>query len=218
MMLEDFAVRLMERASAIGLEVREDAGLIASGFRGREPSDAKLPTEKMGAWYGPYPVILATLLPTTRSDFAQQTKAFHSQVLIARSYVPVQNVVDMHLFLLFHANSVDDIQAAAIDQLERDEAICRKQVFVPSDDPDAFNGFVDRTFLARPWDEQKPRTKGFQLDQPAALVQEILEKQGLTSSAAEAWVIVADSYRDGEISSPRELVDDLVAAMDGSDE
>ncbi|PBB18855.1 hypothetical protein CK219_16100 [Mesorhizobium sp. WSM4313] len=137
--------------------------------------------------------------------------------MIARSYVPPQCVVDMHLFLLFQADSIDDDQAAAIDRLERDESICRKQVFVPRvNTAEAFEAFVDRTFLARPWAEQRPRTRGFQLDQPAAVVREILERQGLAPVAAEAWVRIADAYRSGEIAAPSELVRDLVAAMDES--
>ncbi|MGO8003531.1 hypothetical protein ACC725_25670 [Rhizobium ruizarguesonis] len=213
--LTEFGDLLTERASTTGIEVRSDSGLIANSFRGREPSDIGLPSQKLGFWLGAYPVIVASLVPTTTLSFEQQTKAMHAQVLIARSYVPVQHVVDMHLFLLFRGETLGDEQAAAIDKLERDEAICRKLVFIPSDPIGAaFDAFIDRTFLARPWGAQKPTTKGFQLDQPAALVQEILEKQGLSAAAAKAWVSIADSYQEGEPSSPQELVNALVAAMD----
>lgn len=213
--LTDFADLLEKRAAIAGLDVRSDPGLAADGFRGREPSDVSLPSEKLGVWYGTYPVIIASLVPTTVLSFEQQTKAMHAQVLIARSYVPAQHIVDMHLFLLFDADAADDDQVAAIDSLERDEAICRKLIFVPRDPiGPAFDAFADRTFLARPWVQQQPPSKAFQLDQPAALVREILEKQGLSLTAAEKWVSIVDSYRDGEPSSPQDFVNALVAAMD----
>jgi hypothetical protein len=216
--LTDFAELLRERASTAKMDVRPDMSLVADAFRGREPSDVTLPSEKLGAWYGTYPVIVASLAPSTTRSFEQQTKAMHAQVLIARSYVPAQHIVDMHLFLLFQGDEVDDDQAAAIDILERDEAICRKLVFVPSEPvPSSFDEFAGRTFLARPWAEQKPASKAFQLDQPAALVREILEKQGLSDTSAEKWVSIVDSYRDGDMS-PQDLVNALVVAMEANRE
>lgn len=220
MTLEEFADRLVAEGSRIGWTVREDSTLVADRFRGRETSDeAKLPRERTGRWLGDYPVILAPLDLSPDASFAAQLRALHAQVLIARSYVPPRNIVDMHLFLLTHADRLSVEQLAVIDRLERDEAICRKQVCVIQADLDkSFGLFIERTFLARPWGAALTgRRREFQLDQPAALVKEILVGAGLSGSAADAWVRTADAYRDGNVGGPGDLVDQLVAEMEAKD-
>lgn len=220
MTLEEFADRLAAEASGIGWTVREDSSLVADRFRGRETSDgAKLPRERTGRWLGDYPVIIAPLELAPDASFAAQVRALHAQVLIARSYVPPKNIVDMHLFLLAHSDRLSKEQLTVIDRLERDESICRKQVCVIQEDVGkSFGLFAERTFLARPWGvEATGRRREFQLDQPAALVKEILISAGLSASAADAWVRIADAYRDGDGGGPGDLVNQLVIEMEAKD-
>jgi hypothetical protein len=215
MKLAEFANQLEARAQKIGLKVRPDERLISDRFRQRPESDnLALPKSKLGFWYGNYPVILAPLTPVSHSDYSIQIKSLHAQVLIARSYVPPQHIVDMHLLLVFEGDLTAE-NAASIDRLERDEAICRKLVYVPGPAPETtMDPFLERTFLARPWDDKALGSKSFQLDQPADLVAEILETLGLSSAGAKAWVDIADRYLGGETKSPTQLVELLASAME----
>ena len=57
-----------------------------------------------------------------RRRWRPQVLALHAQVLIARSYLPVTTIVDLHPFLLAEAGTVTPQQRAKTDRLEPDEA------------------------------------------------------------------------------------------------
>ena len=215
--LQDFQARLMEMAKAVGWEAGNDPLLVSDRFRGREMSEGgSRPPEKLGVRLGPYPVILAPILLEENEQVATEIRALHSQVLIARSYLPARSIVDLHLFIFTQVDRLTTTQVVQIDRIERDEKICRKQMCVIQEDLEkSVDLFVERTFLARPWEtEEDNRNVQFQLDQPTTLVRQILTAQGLSPAVADAWVKLADDYIAAGRQDPTGLVDTLVNAAE----
>jgi hypothetical protein len=66
-------------------------------------------------------------------------------------------------------------------RVEADERICRKHVWLPAHETSAAQ-FLDTTFLARPW--QRDALTPQSLDP----IQRLMERAGLPSHLATAWV------------------------------
>lgn len=63
-----------------------------------------------------------------------------------------QDVCDLHLILVGPEGSSDDMKwLDAAGQIERDDRICRKLVWLPNGEGKNLNDFLNRTFLATPW-------------------------------------------------------------------
>lgn len=63
-------------------------------------------------------------------------------------------VANIIMFCVAPPGSIDQSEWEVFAaKVERDDMVCRKMVWLPSEDIDDANAFLDRTFLARPWDK-----------------------------------------------------------------
>jgi hypothetical protein len=210
-MIDELCTRLLASAASIGWQAGNEHTFVSKRFRGRD-DDAQvlLPAGARGLRLGRYPVLVSAIDLKNSEGMLVQLRSVHNQMVIARSFMRADEVIDAHIILVAQVPSADADWAQLVDLVERDEAVCRKIVWVPN-----FNGldasydsFIDRTFLAEPWASIDAQTNA-PLDQNGRLVENILRKNGLTEAAAATWVVLADSSSD----DPDALVDQLVAAM-----
>jgi hypothetical protein len=207
----DFPARLIQTARFVGWETSEWPELTSAVFRGRhDETEATRPRHARGLRLGTYPVIVSSLTLGTVEVVQEQVRALHNQMLIARSYLQAEQVVDAHIFLVCQAvaSSVDSLRA--VDLVERDQRICRKLVWVTdeSDIAGSYQAFIDRTFLATPWlgvnsSDSAP------LDQNERLIRDVLVDLKLTSESAADWLTILDDPPEDAGT----LVDELVSRM-----
>lgn len=104
---------------------------------------------------GSYSILIAKLLDSTLAEFA--LRDYYTQAAIARGVLGNRDD-DLYLFLIGPEGSRTDErwQRLALG-IERDESICRKLIWLPSDEENLgrlqreAEMFCERTFLARPW-------------------------------------------------------------------
>jgi hypothetical protein len=208
MLLDELCKRLTAAAEGNGWPAVVRADLVEPRFRGSaEPTDVSLPQVTRGLQLGLYAVIAAPLRLTSAETVEADLKAAHNQMIIARSYMSNAQVIDAHI--IFVADEPGKNWKQHIDRVQRDEAICRKLVWMPAlqDLDRSFADFVERSFFARPWLIAEKRDAP--LDQNQQLVETVLREQGLSGRAAKAWVELAAS----KIDDPDQLVERLVATM-----
>lgn len=211
-MIDDLCLRLLASAQAVGWQAGDEHRFVSRRFRGRE-DDAQvlLPSGARGLRLGRYPVLVSAIDLKNSEGMLAQLRSVHNQMVIARSFMRADEVIDAHIILVALVPSADADWAQLVDLVERDEAVCRKIVWVPDlNRLDAsYESFVDRTFLAEPWASIDAQTNA-PLDHNGRLVENILRKNGLSETAAASWVALADSGS----GDPDALVDQLVAAME----
>ena len=214
-MINGLFSRLVASATAIGWDAREEEKFVSKRFRGREDdAQVQLPTDVRGLCLGRYPVLVSAIDMTDSEGMRVQLRAIHNQMVIARSFMLAEEIIDAHIILVARVPSPETDWRQLVDLVERDETVCRKIVWVPAltDQDGSYRAFVDRTFLAQPWTSSPAQTDA-PLDQNERLVEDILVKNGLSKAAAAQWVSLADSGSD----DPDALVDQLVAAMDSAE-
>lgn len=207
---EIFKEHLLASASALNWPARIEASFTSNKFRGRDDvSEIPLPRNALGLRLGDYPVIVAALVLDSKEGMVKALRALHNQMIIARSYMRAEEVINAHILIC--ANVMDsqvDVQGI-VDLAERDEAVCRKLVWIPKKDSvtPSYKNFLARTFLARPW-SSVDAVFDAPLDHNQGLIERILVKHGLTESVATRWVHLATLYKD----DPEEMIPQLVAA------
>ncbi len=214
MLLDDLCSRLIAAAGEMEWEARVEPTLTNKSFRGRETeADVRFLENMRGLMLGRYPVLAAEISIAPQENSIADLRAAHNQMLIARSYLRKEQIIDAHILFVAEEPPSDTDWRRQVDKIERDESVCRKLVWMPdrSGISSSFDAFRDRTFLARPWTTAQPRSDA-PLDQNEELVQKVLEMKGLSRDEAETWVRLAASGLDDSEA----LVQQLIAAMEPS--
>ena len=221
--ISTFSRLLSEEAQRLGWLVFTDEALVSPQFRGRSGRvDAVLPEGAVGLKLGRYPVLVCSIDLRSDSGMDNGLREAHNQAMIARSYLRQEETIDAHIMFLGVAPR-EQLQRKKIerkvsqfnhfvDRIERDESVCRKFVWLVTEEEDpkpSFQHFVERTFLSRPWKEVKSLDSA-PLDRNERLVEMVLKSKGLTERAALEWVRVASEGSQ----DPRFVVDRLVDAME----
>ncbi|UXC93006.1 hypothetical protein EGM87_22170 [Sphingobium sp. RSMS] len=106
------------------------------------------------------PVLLGALRDRTRRAVQDEVRRYRNQAMIARAWLG-KEAANLQLFLIGPLGSMDDMLWRQLaEEVEIDDRVCRKLVWLPSDAPKIEDAayFLQRTFLARPWaDALRPR-------------------------------------------------------------
>jgi hypothetical protein len=205
--------KLVASAEALAWLVTMEPDFASPRFRGRDDaSAASLPETAIGPRLGAYPVIVAPIALRSIEDMQASLKRLHNQMVIARSYMRAEEVINAHIMLCVTATNPQVDWRRIIDLAERDETVCRKVVWMPEADAidESYELFVARTFLAQPW-RSLETVLDAPLDHNQGLAERILEKHGLSKAVAARWVALAETYRD----DPDGLIPQLIAAREG---
>ena len=207
MTTEMFCKRLCASAAELGWEVSVVDGFTAQRFRGRvEVTEKSLPKDAIGLRLGDYPVLVASIELGNLADLQASLRSLHTQMVIARSYMAADEVINAHIMLIALASDPRQDWRRALDLAERDETVCRKLIWIPNHDDleESYALFAARTFLATPW-KSAPSVQSAPLDHNQGLVLRTLEKHGLSQDAAARWIGLANQIHDDS--------DNLVAAL-----
>ena len=209
MTTEELRDRLVKSAEALEWSTAVVPAFVERRFRGRtDESAVALPDTAFGLRLGAYPVIVARVALGSVSEMQASLRKLHSQMVIARSYMRADEVINAHLILCAADPSPEVDWRSVVDLAERDETVCRKLIWIP--DKAALNGsyskFVSRTFLAAPW--RGAEEKSAPLDNNQGLAQRILVKHGLSPSVADQWIATVQSMKQDPDAMVVELVKD----------
>ncbi len=214
MTAEDLKARLISTAIQLGWTAADVTDFVSPQFRGRpDASTAALPKVAYGLRLGSYPVIVAPITLGTTAEMQTALRLLHSQMIIARSYMGRDEVINAHIFLCAVGATASTDWRNVIDLAERDEKVCRKMVWLP--DSKALNvsyeDFRARTFLAAPWSVVNEQLNA-RLDTNQGLAAKLLTDSGLAEAAVPKWIeIVNQSAND-----PDTMVTRLVDARGGA--
>lgn len=204
----DFSDLLQSSAVALGWEVRVEPNYVARTFKGRQDDISPLPSgQAVGLQLGDFPVLVSTLRLEDRETLQARLKALHGQMVIARSFMRTEQIINAHIFLCA-TESGDGDWLSVRDIAERDEAVCRKLVWLPATTSlqQSYRAFLERTFMARPWDTGGTVLDA-RLDHSQALVQRVLVKSGLTPALAESWEDIVRDQGDDPDAMVKKIVD-----------
>lgn len=199
---------LIETAIAAKWLAVEVSDFTAANFRSRPKSLDDSPLQDLyGLRLGDYPVLVAPIQLDKSDTLPAAIKQLHSQMVVARSYMQASEVINAHLFLCATSPTPTGDWSQVVDLIERDEAVCRKMVWIPksTDVAGSYQKFVARTFLAMPWVQSK-EVKDVALDQTHELAERLLVKHGLKREAAARWVQLAIDLKEDPDSFVAELV------------
>lgn len=210
MNIETFASRLETAALEAGWVAERVDTFTATRFRGREDVTVQDPMPVLGLRLGNYPVLAVALKLEDLGRMRRDLKRLHGQMVVARSYMSQAEVINAHIFVCATVAVGDHDWRAVIDFAERDERVCRKLIWPvqPRTLEASWQAFLDRTFLAQPWDEGGVKLDA-RLDTSASLSVRILEDAGLTPAQAKAWVRLAAV----ESEDPQTRVGQMVDAL-----
>ncbi|MCJ2130619.1 ABC-three component system middle component 1 [Methylobacterium sp. E-045] len=204
--------KLIASAQQIGWSATIEPDFVSPKFRGRQDaSAASLPENTIGLRLGAYPALVGPIALKTSEDMQVSLKALHNQMVIARSYMRAEEVINAHIMLCVTTTGSQADWRGIIDLAERDETVCRKVIWMPDADAldTSYEHFLARTFLAQPW-RSLDAVLNAPLDHNQGLAERILVRHGLSEPAAERWVKLADTYKD----DPDGLIPQLVAARE----
>lgn len=215
--LAELAERTEAAAKAANLLCDPRPELASRNFRGGAGEEAlqgaHLPLHIRALFIGRYPVLLG-LLPDA-PDVAlvrEAVRRYRNQGVVARSYLPTEQALDLQLWLQGPPGSDVDAEWRALAlAVERDDRVARKLVWLPpaalEERDAAFTAFIGRSFLARPWKALPPQPAG-QLDRLSAVVA-VATDLNITPEVLDVWLKLAadDDYEDGP-----PLVDALIEA------
>ena len=190
--------QLSASANLRGWTVEAVAEFTLPHFRGRAEDIRELPIEDtFGLRLGAFPVLIAPVRLGSADDMLASLRPLHSQMVISRSYMRPEEVINAHIMLC--ATATDPLQdwRQAVDLAERDERVCRKIVWIPDHDAleKSYENFRMRTFLATPW-LAAGTVMNAPLDHNQDLAQRILVRSGLSRPAADRWVELAEQLKD----------------------
>lgn len=218
---ENLRDRLLDSAASLGWSATLVPEFTRARFRGREDeSDVALPKEIYGLRLGDYPVLVAPILLGSVDEMQIALRQLHSQMVIARSYMRAEEVINAHI-MLCAVNSPSPAAGGdapggdwrgAVDLAQRDENVCRKIIWIPDTNAveASYARFLGRTFLAMPW-HAAAQVLNAPLDQNQNLVERMLVAHGLSAETAAQWTRLTEELRD----DPDALVAALVSAMEG---
>lgn len=199
MTAEDLRTRLLLTTTQLGWTAEDVPNFVSRQFRGRsDASTAALPEVAYGLRLGAYPVIVAPVTLGTTVQMQNALRLLHSQMVVARSYMGRDEVINAHIFLCAIDPAPDTDWRNVIDLAERDETVCRKVVWLPDTKQlDAsYEAFRARTFLAAPWDVVTERLNA-PLDTNQGLAAKLLIEAGLAADITPQWIdIVNKSSED----------------------
>lgn len=204
--------KLIASAKSLGWQATIEPDFGSPKFRGRQDaSAASLPETAIGLRLGAYPLLVAPIPLNSSEEMQTSLKALHNQMVIARSYMRAEEVINAHIMLCVTATDSKADWRGIIDLAERDETVCRKVVWMPEKDAlDAsYDLFLARTFLAQPW-RSLEAVLNAPLDHNQGLAERILVRHGLSEPTAKRWVALAETYKD----DPDGLIPQLVAARE----
>lgn len=212
-------------ASLLGILVEERPDLLerkrlmaetlAQAFDGdASPADAAVPLPEDGVALviGYHAVLIGSLGDDPeRMAVMDRLRRWHNQAVVARSWLGWQGE-DLQVFLAGPPGSADsETWRAAASEIERNERVCRKLVWLPpataAQWPSSLERFMQRSFLARPWKGLLPPEQEA-LDRMAHLFRG-LAREGLAEPTAKRWLdLLARDEIDRE-----DLAEGLVAAL-----
>ncbi|PIB92747.1 ABC-three component system middle component 1 [Caulobacter sp. FWC2] len=205
-----FADKLLASAMALEWPASVEATFSARSFRGRlDPAEVLLPDGVVGLRLGAYPVLVAPIVLEGSEQMQTSLRALHNQMVIARSYMRAEEVVNAHIMLYVTATDSSSDWRGVIDYAERDESVSRKVIWMPDtkDIETSYRNFIARTFLAQPW-RSHAAVLDAPLDHNQGLAERILVRHGLSKAAADRWVALAEAYKD----DPDGLIPQLIEA------
>ena len=214
MTAEELKDRLVASATALEWMSAVVPEFTRPQFRGRsEETAVPLPAGAYGLRLGDYPTIVAPVVLGTVEEMQASLRRLHSQMVIARSYMRAEEVINAHLILCAPNPSPEADWRNVVDLAERDETVCRKIIWIPDKGAlDAsYKEFVTRTFLAAPWREADESLNA-PLDNNQGLAQRALVAHGLSNEVAEQWVSAVRRVKD----DPESLVVELVSAREAA--
>ncbi|TAX29819.1 ABC-three component system middle component 1 [Rhizobium leguminosarum] len=197
---------LIKSAEALDWSVETVDEFTRPQFRGRAGGEREATLQHVfGLRLGSFPVLVAQVRLESE-QMKEDLRNLHGQMVIARSYMRPDEVINAHILLCAIATVPLDDWRQVVDLTERDERVCRKIVWVPNRDAlkDSYDAFRARTFLATPWLTAGTMVNA-PLDHNQGLAQRILVKNGLSPMAAERWVELSKQNRDDPDSLVAEL-------------
>lgn len=209
---EIFSDKLMQSAKSRGWSFTLQPDFASPKFRGRHDASATLlPETTIGLRLGAYPLLVAPIALTSSEQMQTSLRALHNQMVIARSYMRAEEVINAHIMLCVTATNAEADWRGIVDLAERDETVCRKVVWMPDTEAlDAsYDLFLARTFFAQPW-RSLEAVLNAPLDHNQGLAERILVRRGLSELAARRWIALAETYKN----DPDELIMQLVAARE----
>lgn len=207
---------LVNATQLLGWQAGEVKEFTSPTFRSRPTeSEARPIADLFGLRLGQYPVIVAPIALDSVEGVTSALKRLHAQMVVARSYMYEREVINAHLFLCATSPTPTGDWLRLVDLIERDEAVCRKLVWIPKEAAmqESFDILLARTFLAMPWGQIRAVSDAA-LDQTHDLAQRLLVKHGLTEDLAEKWVSLTERL----IDDPESLVTELVQSREASNE
>jgi hypothetical protein len=225
-LLEVFEREFRSRAELCGwLPVPNDQLLRNDGSRGVEsllnalqsvPSEAhssqRLPEFRQA--FDLRPTSLSVLL--CRLDAKDPGDSYRAALwwtgLIRSEIAPLRRT-DLHLFLIGPiGTSIDPAWKGRRSRIESDERFCRKFVWLPSSNPDSseIQAFLDRTFLAKPWEGQSVEPRS--LDPLERLAQDASHDSPLTPDEVRRWMTRLGVL---DTTGMQQIAEDLVGILEG---
>lgn len=127
--------KLMASAQSLGWLATSEPDFTFPKFRGRQDaSAASLPEITIGLRLGAYPLLIAPVALNSSEEMQTSLRALHNQMVIARSYMRAEEVINAHIVLCVTATNSQVDWRGIIDLAERDETVCRKVVWMPDTD------------------------------------------------------------------------------------
>lgn len=209
MTADELRNRLVITATDLGWKITIADEFVSRQFRGRsDESSVPLPQEAYGLRLGAYPVIVAPVVLGSVEEMQKYLRTLHSQVVIARSYMRPEEVINTHLFLCAVNPEPESDWRSVIDLAERDEAVCRKVIWLPNPNEIeiSFDEFLARTFLATPWQQANEQFDA-SLDSNQGLALKLLVGRGLSEDAARRWINIVKRLKDDPDAMVLELAD-----------
>jgi hypothetical protein len=214
--LADFLERTRAAAAGLGLDCQVRPGLVSADFRGGSGEDvlkgANLPLDVSTLVVGRFPVLFGRLPDAPEVALVRDAvRRYRNQGVVARSHLSPEQALDLQLWLIGPQGSEEsaDWRALAL-AIERDDRVARKFVWLPPegrhDRQEAFEGFLARTFLARPWNTLPPQPAA-QLDRMSGLLA-VAADLDIPKPVLDRWFELAGS----ELEDGPELVDELIEA------
>jgi len=208
--------RVAGAAQAIGFEPVEAPAVTGRAFKGGEGTESAtlsasdLPTETRALRFDRYTFLLA-LLPDepALAGVEEAVRRFRNQCVIARSFLPANQALDLQGILMAPRGSDQDDDWRAVSlMVERDDRVVRKFVWLrpksEAEEDASFEALLRRSALARPWDSDAEFTMAA-LDNINKLV---AETSAVQRDLMDDWIKLA-LEDDG---NPDELVDQLIEA------
>lgn len=161
--------------------------------------------------FGNIYVLISSLVISTdtepsslRDNFISQVESQLQKALNFRQQLPQAMVNDLNvIFVLEPTESNFKILSDLSNEIERDDRVCRKLVWLKGPNGKSVESFLDRTFLARPWACSSPAT--------ADALLPLTDDLGISNY--ELFDALMDEELDGE-----EFVRKLMTIMGANDE